>query len=54
MNAWHDIRLGDSSPDFFNVVIEAPKGSKVKCELDKYTGFIRVDQTLLLLLFSYL
>lgn len=46
MNAWHDIKLGEKAPEFFNVVIEVSKGSKVKYELDKDTGFIRVDRIL--------
>ena len=46
MNAWHDIELGKKAPELFNVVIEIPKGSKVKYELDKETGFIRVDRIL--------
>jgi inorganic pyrophosphatase len=31
---------------FFNVVIEIPRGSKVKYELDKPTGMLRVDRVL--------
>ena len=46
MNIWHDI-----SPDFvkandFTAVIEIPKGGKNKYELDKKTGFLRLDRVL--------
>lgn len=35
---WHDLSPGDNVPEIVNVVIEIPKGSKVKYELDKDTG----------------
>ena len=34
-HAWHDISIGEEAPDIFNAVIEIPRGSKVKYELDK-------------------
>jgi inorganic pyrophosphatase len=37
MHPWHDIDLGDRIEDWFRVVVEIPKGSKVKYELDKRT-----------------
>jgi inorganic pyrophosphatase len=44
---WHDL---PNNPDLvetgFNVVIEIPKGSKVKYELDKPSGMLRVDRIL--------
>jgi len=45
-HAWHDIALGERIADHFPVVIEIPKGSKVKYELDKETGLLRVDRIL--------
>ena len=45
-NPWHDIPIGDDAPDEFKVVIEVPKGSKVKYELDEDTGFLEVDRIL--------
>ncbi|MBZ0274135.1 inorganic diphosphatase [bacterium] len=41
---WHDVELGDI--DAFRAVIEIPKGSKVKYELDKESGLIKVDRVL--------
>lgn len=46
MNPWHDLKLGDKVPDLFPAVIEVPKGSKNKYELDKDSGLIRVDRVL--------
>ena len=46
MNPWHDLSLGDRVPDHFPAVIEVPKGSKNKYELDKASGMIRVDRVL--------
>jgi inorganic pyrophosphatase len=43
---WHDIPIGEESPDEFNALIEIPKGSKVKYELDKKTGLLMVDRVL--------
>ncbi len=45
-HAWHDIPVGPDAPDEFNVVIEVSKGSKVKYELDKETGLLKVDRIL--------
>ncbi len=46
MHPWHDVSLGDEAPDQMWVVIEVPKGSKNKYELDKKSGLIRVDRVL--------
>ena len=46
MNPWHDVELGDQAPEIFNCIIEIPIGSKVKYELDKKTGLLRVDRVL--------
>jgi inorganic pyrophosphatase len=45
-HAWHDVPVGGDAPDVFQAVIEIPKGSKVKYELDKDTGLLRVDRML--------
>jgi len=42
MNYWHDIQPGES--DKMNVIIEVPKGSKNKYEIDKETGIIALDR----------
>ncbi|KAK1434947.1 hypothetical protein QVD17_00702 [Tagetes erecta] len=43
---WHDLEIGPGAPAVFNCVIEISKGSKVKYELDKKTGLIKVDRVL--------
>jgi inorganic pyrophosphatase len=43
---WHDVSIGDEAPDEFNIVIEVSKGSKVKYEIDKETGLLKVDRIL--------
>jgi inorganic pyrophosphatase len=45
-HAWHDVSPGPKSPDEFTSVIEIPKGSSVKYELDKETGLIKLDRVL--------
>ncbi|MDD3607510.1 MAG: inorganic diphosphatase [Candidatus Moranbacteria bacterium] len=46
MNLWHDLELGEKAPREFNVVIEIPKGSKNKYEIDKKTGLIKLDRAM--------
>ncbi len=46
MNIWHDISPEKITPDHFTAVIEIPKGSKNKYELDKDTGLLRLDRIL--------
>lgn len=44
MNLWHDIPVGDNLPESFNTIIEIPKGSNNKYEIDKDTGLISLDR----------
>ncbi|XP_020268692.1 soluble inorganic pyrophosphatase-like [Asparagus officinalis] len=43
---WHDLEIGPGAPAVFNSVIEIGKGSKVKYELDKPSGLIKVNRVL--------
>lgn len=43
-NLWHDLSPG--SVDKINVIIEIPRGSKNKYEIDKATGLIALDRAL--------
>ncbi len=45
-NIWHDISPKRITPEDFICVIEIPKGSKKKYELDKETGYIMLDRIL--------
>ncbi len=44
MNYWHDLEPGKS--DEVNVIIEIPRGSKNKYEIDKKTGLIALDRAM--------
>ena len=46
MNIWHDIDAARVSAADFTVVVEIPKGCKVKYELDKDTGMLQLDRIL--------
>lgn len=47
MNPWHDIYVDEQLiDDAFPAVIEVPQGSKNKYEVDKETGFLRLDRVL--------
>src|SRR5579864_3601756 len=44
MNLWHDVPLGENAPDEFNAIVEIPKNSNNKYEVDKETGLIKLDR----------
>lgn len=46
MHPWHDVAIGDLAPEVVMAVIEVPKGSKAKYELDKASGMLRLDRFL--------
>lgn len=46
IHPWHDIDPKRVTPERFMAIIEIPKGSKKKYELDKETGIIRLDRIL--------
>ena len=46
MNIWHDIAGERISPADFMTVVEIPKGSKMKYEMDKETGMLMLDRVL--------
>src|SRR3989339_795313 len=46
MNLWHDVELGEKAPEEINVIIECPKGTKNKYEIDKETGLIKLDRAM--------
>ena len=46
MNIWHDMDPKRISAEDFVAVVEIPKGSKKKYELDKDTGLILLDRVL--------
>jgi len=46
MNLLHEITPGKDVPNVINVIIEIPKGSKNKYEIDKETGLITLDRAM--------
>lgn len=46
MNMWHEISAGKKTPEIINVIVEIPKGSKNKYEIDKETGLIKLDRAM--------
>jgi inorganic pyrophosphatase len=46
MHPLHDILVPDGIEEFFPAVVEIPKGSKLKYEIDKRTGMLMVDRVL--------
>ena len=47
-NPWHHVSPGDkdSLPYVVNGIIEIPKGTRAKYELDKASGLLRLDRVL--------
>lgn len=45
-NPWHHVSPGDKLPDVVNGIIEIPKGTRAKYELDKESGLLRLDRVL--------
>lgn len=43
---WHDISPGNESPKIVNAIIEIPRDSQQKYELDKESGILRLDRFL--------
>jgi len=46
MNPWHDVEIGAKQPEIVQAIIEIPKGSRAKYELDKGSGMLRLDRVL--------
>lgn len=43
---WHEVSIGDNPPSHVNGIIEIPKGSRAKYEIDKDSGLIKLDRVL--------
>ena len=46
MHPWHQVEFYDNFPNVVPAIIEVPKGSQIKYELDKRSGLVRVDRIL--------
>ncbi len=45
-NPWHDVAFGENAPSIVNGIIEIPKGTRAKYELDKDSGLLKLDRVL--------
>ena len=45
-NPWHTVNIGVEAPNIVNGVIEIPRGTRAKYELDKDSGLLRLDRVL--------
>lgn len=45
-NPWHDVTFGENAPSIVNGIIEIPKGTRAKYELDKESGMLKLDRVL--------
>lgn len=46
MHPWHSAPIGESAPHTVNAIIEISQGSRVKYEVDKPTGLLRMDRVI--------
>lgn len=45
-NPWHSVNAGENAPEIVTAIIEIPKGSKTKYELDKESGYLKLDRVM--------
>jgi inorganic pyrophosphatase len=43
---WHEVAIGQQPPDLLNAIIEIPRGSRAKYEIDKESGLIKLDRVI--------
>lgn len=46
LHPWHGVTPGDAAPRIVNAVIEIPKGSRAKYEIDKASGLLKLDRVI--------
>jgi inorganic pyrophosphatase len=46
IHPWHDVTIGENTPNLVNGIIEIPKNSRAKYELDKESGMLMLDRVL--------
>ena len=45
-NPWHHTSYGENAPEVVNGIVEIPKGTRAKYELDKESGMLKLDRVL--------
>ena len=43
---WHDVHYGENAPEIVNAIIEIPKSSRAKYEIDKESGLLKLDRVI--------
>lgn len=43
---WHEVSVGENPPEYINGIIEIPRGSRAKYEVDKASGLIKLDRVI--------
>lgn len=43
---WHEVSAGKNPPELVNGIIEIPRGSRAKYEIDKESGLIKLDRVI--------
>ncbi len=43
---WHEVSTGRNPPEFINAIVEIPRGSRAKYEIDKESGLIKLDRVI--------
>lgn len=43
---WHQVSYGENAPEIVNGIIEIPKNTRAKYELDKESGMLKMDRVL--------
>ena len=46
LHPWHGVNSGEDFPNIVTAMIEVPRGSNIKYELDKKSGLLKVDRIL--------
>lgn len=46
INPWHDVHYGENAPDIVTGIIEIPKNTRAKYELDKEAGMLKLDRVI--------
>lgn len=45
-NPWHRVSIGENAPDVVQGIIEIPKNTRAKYELDKDSGLLKMDRVI--------
>ena len=45
-NPWHRVEIGENVPDIVQGIIEIPKNTRAKYELDKVSGLLKMDRVI--------